>query len=372
MGAGFSRYAGLPLGSEIFQEVVAEAKEGVLYKNVLKPDLDRFRLLKKVSQGIEIEEGSVDAEEFIAFLDVEHFLRLKGSDVYSEEADRSQQLVKNLIAKILLARQSAIRPAQWGPYLDFTCRLQPGDFVLTFNYDTVLETALERVGKPYRLDPDRFDEVLPGGGIKTSEETDVVVLKLHGSIDWFDIDPWERQREYFSRFPRPIRDRHPVFGDPNSFNPKSIVVEPYFEDCQLRRIRRIQNLEGYLAKASLVIEAPLILAPSYQKLLSSSPLKELWWGMAEAGSLMETVAVVGFSLPVQDEYMVQAIYGILRNFQYYKTGDLIKKRPLRFVDWCPTEKETQRLQDRYRFVDWERAELDEAGFRPETIPFLFG
>jgi hypothetical protein len=127
-----------------------------------------------------------------------------------------------------------------------------------------------------------------------------------------------------------------------------------------------------LSTANLVIEAPLMLAPSRHKLLYSDPLKELWWGIDSGGSFMERVSIVGFSLPVHDQYAVQALYAIVRNFQHYDTDGLVAKAPLQFVDWCPTELEAQRLRERYRFVDWQRAELDGQGFRPEAVELLVG
>jgi len=243
--------------------------------------------------------------------------------------------------------------------------------VITFNYDTILEMSLERARVPYRLVPSRFDEVRLGYGTVKSPETEVVLLKPHGSIDWFDIAPWQHNREYFAQFPDPIPDRHPIFGRGDHFHPTPITHEPYFPDSQLRRIHRIRNVGDYFSRGDSVTVAPLILAPSYHKLLYADPLKELWWGMDSAGSLMDTMAIVGFSLPPHDQYAVQAIYAAVRNFQHYDTGDLIRKYPLRFVDFCQSPAEREKLMERYRFVDWHRAEMDEDGFRPDAVPFLF-
>lgn len=376
VGAGFSRHAGLPLGSELFDEVLTAARHtnvrgNNLYDNILKPDIDRFLHFNQRTGGACLAEQDVDAEEFISFLDLEHFLGLKGSDVYGEEGDRSQQLVKNLIAKILFMRQERMTADQWAPYTDFASRLRPLDVIITFNYDTILETSIEGAQIPYRLVPSRFDEVHTGYATVKTPETEVVVLKMHGSIDWFDTAPWQHSREYFAQLPRPIPDRHPIFGRPELFDPTPIIEEPYDPDSDLRRIRRISNLADYFRSANLVIEAPLMLAPSYQKLLYSDPLKGFWWGMHTMGSLMQSMAIIGYSLPRYDQYAVQAIYGMVRNFQHYNTGDLIRKTRLRFVDYCVSESERCRLMKRYRFVDWNRADIDESGFRPDAVSFLF-
>jgi hypothetical protein len=372
LGAGFSRYAGLPLGNEIFCLVLEEARKGGLYENILKRDIDRFRAFKDRTQGAQIQEPEVDVEEFLAFLDVEHFLRFNGSDVYADEGDRSQQVIKNLLAKILLSCQERMLPANWKPYEALAAQLKAGDWVITFNYDTLVESSLERMHVPYRLVPTRLAEVTPTGGTVAHPETEVVVAKVHGSIDWFDSGFWEKQRAHFANYPFHIPDRHPIFSRPELFDPRPIVHEPYFPESPLRRIRRVKNVASYLSTATLVIEAPLILAPSKHKLLYSDPLKELWWGINSGGSFMERVSIVGFSLPAHDQYAVQALYAIVRNFQQYDTDGLVVKAPLQMVDWCPTEAEAERLRERYRFVDWQRAELDGQGFRPEAVEFLVG
>ena len=380
LGAGFSRYAGLPLGNELASKVIEKSKEitfkdekGILYKNILSRDLQRFIDFKKDTQSIELSEEAVDLEEFVAFLDIEHFLGFKGSDIYSEEADRSQQIVKNLIALIILECQKCITEEQWQPYIEFASRLKAYDFVITFNYDTILEESLEKAGVPYRLVVDRYETVSAFGGTLKKDETEVSILKVHGSIDWFDIDPWNKSEEFWAAQPEPRpKNYHPIFSNPDIFKPTPIVGDPYPEDSELHRIYRVIHLEEYFTRTDYVLKAPLMLAPSHQKLLYSNPLKEFWYGMKDAGALSEILGIVGFSLPEHDQYAVQALYQIIENFQYVDPGDLFEKSPLRFIDWCPSEDELRRLKERYCFTDWEKAELEREGFGPGATNFLFG
>lgn len=351
--------------------MVTEARRSHLYENILKPDLERFCQYKEHTEGISVPEDRIDAEEFVAFLDVEHYLRFLGGEIYSTDGDRSQQLVKNLIAKDLLRCQEAMTTAQWSLYVEFASRLAPGDIVVTFNYDTVLEESLEKAGVAYRLCPSRYSDVRPGFCTIKDPDHEVAILKVHGSIDWFDLAPWEEAQEYLASFPYPIPDRHAIFKAPEIYQPTPLIDEPYPEEAGLRRVRRIQNLSKFLAEASLVIEAPLMLAPSHQKLLYVDPLKELWWGFAGVGATSKSLAVIGFSLPAHDQYAVQALYSVVRNFQHYDTGGIIKKAPLRVVDWCPTEEQRQQLRTRYRFIDWDRTSLIEGGFCSEAIDQLF-
>ena len=67
-------------------------------------------------------------------------------------------------------------------YRDFAKHLSPDDVVLTFNYDTLLEQSLESIGKSYTLTPEWW----LARGTPESGQEHVDLLKLHGSIDWYD------------------------------------------------------------------------------------------------------------------------------------------------------------------------------------------
>lgn len=379
LGAGFSRYAGLPLGNELASKVIEKSKEikfkdqkGILYENVLSGDIERFIDFKKDTQGITISEEEVDLEEFVSFLDIEHFLGFKGGNIYSEEADRSQQIVKNLIALIIWECQQDITEEQWQPYIDFASNLKPRDFVITFNYDTILEESLEKADVPYRLVLDQYENVSAFGGTLKKEEDEVVILKVHGSIDWFDVEPWHKSEAFWGAQPDPKpKNYHPIFSNTDIFKPTPIVGKPYPEDSQLHRIHKVVRLEEYFTRTDYVIKAPLMLAPSHQKLLYSNPLKDFWYGMKNAGALSERLGIIGFSLPEHDQYAVQALYQAIVNFQGVDPGGLLEKFPLRFVDFCPSEEAERILKIRYCFANWDTAQIKNDGFNLDAIKFIF-
>src|SRR5262249_50271589 len=70
-------------------------------------------------------------------------------------------------------------------YLDFAGQLTKTDRVLTLNYDLLLERALDAVAVPYRRFPTRFSEGYDTHAVVDPDQPDEVVInKLHGSIDW--------------------------------------------------------------------------------------------------------------------------------------------------------------------------------------------
>lgn len=185
LGAGFSVAAGLPLAEELWKEVYRRAVRMTGRAGQFRKDLDDYIEFKERAEGRQLQRDGVDFEEFLGFLDIEHYLGLRGSDTWSEDGNESQVIVKTLIGQILTERTPAPTSIP-SLYLRFAEKLQPWDRVITFNYDILLERACEHVGKPYRLAPMRYTSIIGNSGsIDPSCYGEVAILKMHGSLDWF-------------------------------------------------------------------------------------------------------------------------------------------------------------------------------------------
>ena len=120
-----------------------------------------------------------------------------------------------------------------------------------------------------------------------------------------------------------------------------------------------------------MLDTPLLVSPSYAKPLYLKPFADFWRDMRRIGSTTGTLAVVGYSLPPYDDYVRQALYAAVRNFQHYDTGGLIQKTNIRFVDYRPTEADREAYRAVYRFVDWDRADTCFTGFSHEAVDMIF-
>lgn len=105
LGAGFSKPAGLPLGDELLDDVVAEAKRTTAFDNILQPEIERYLLFIERTTGERHSLSEVGLEPFMSFLDVEHALGFEGSDRFSDDGSRAQLLIRFLIARVLWRRQ---------------------------------------------------------------------------------------------------------------------------------------------------------------------------------------------------------------------------------------------------------------------------
>lgn len=315
LGSGFSKPAGLPLGSELFGEVrkLIRHNHG---SNSVESDIKRYKEYVAATEGRKITDDSLDYEKFLGFLDTEHFLGFDGGDRLSDEGNASQLRVRRAIAEVLHRRTPKTPPAL---YRAFARKLNPSDWVLTFNYDTLLESALDAEGIPYRLYPHRFSKICWGRNEVDESKEEVVVLKLHGSIDWYDRTVYKRKMEVMETCPIRYEDKDLVFGKNRVVEPVQITDGPRSKDDYLAKIYRVPNLEPLLDsdmwKRRFWECCPLILPPSESKLFYSRPLRDLWNGIGKMVGFNLSICVVGYSLPTYDEYVRQAFYRMFLNYK---------------------------------------------------------
>ena len=371
LGAGFSAPAGLPTGTELWREVLRWGSR----EEVFTRDLRKYLQYKRKADGSDIPPEGVDFEDFLGFLDIEHHMELLGSDTWSNDGNKGQVLVKCLIGEILSERMPSAIPDL---YFGFAGRLQRTDIVLTFNYDVLLERSLRAVGVPFRLFPNRYSSWTGDSGVVDEwESREVVVLKLHGSIDWFD-------RAYYTKHER-LREKQGLTGPPPGFSIFSPVydygVQKLLEgeqppDDPLKSIYRIERIEALYDEHSLFLTPPCLLTPSTNKLVYSDRYRTFWRGMGGAGLFCLGLAVIGYSLPPHDSYARQILYGIVKNYEsrfVERECSILgwRQAPIVLVDRRQGAAQTEELMHRYRFVDSDRAVVILDGFSQASLDAIF-
>lgn len=96
--------------------------------------------------------------------------------------------------------------------------------------------------------------------------------------------------------------------------------------------------------------------------------------MAKAGYYNNSMSIIGFSLPEQDDYLCQILYTLVANYQRYNTkrDDLGRlKAPLTIVDYFGDADAEKRFRERYRFVDWSKTKLFSNGFHADSLDQMF-
>lgn len=371
LGAGFSRPAGLPLASELWEEVMARARQLDWAAEELEYELKEFERYRG-SRGDDLSVP-VDFEDFLSFLDFEHALGLKGSKSFSDEGNRLQLTLKWLIAQVIVERTP--EPSDLPDcYVQFAEALQPTDYVLTFNYDTVLEDSLDRIGKPYRLFTDRYEEI--DGFYATTDNSveEVVVIKLHGSVDWFDKARYDEQVES-----RRASGLDPVESPPVSivFNPSSpvstvpLLEGPQFDDDPLTSAHRVvSGLEWIYGRQPNLLVSPLMLAPSYAKVLYAARLKYFFWGLGRTGGYNMGIVVVGYSLPRHDDYARLILLRMFANYQQLSWEHEfagLRKKPVLLIDYRPSSVSEAYYRLAFSFSESDKTNYFLDGFGDEAV-----
>lgn len=372
LGAGFSQPAGLPLSTTLFTEVLncIESRYGLETK--LHKDLEDYIEYRKVCDGLDLRADEVNLEELMSFLDIEHFLRLRGSKTWSQEGNEAQLMIRKAIGDVIHKKTP---PADCLPdvYYQFAKNLSLHDIVITLNYDILLERALDYIGKPYRLFPHRFSQVGHSANTIDSDVKEIVILKLHGSVDWFDNRQFLESKAYLKESGTTKSRIHSVFDDPKRYDAEPIAQGPRSLDDPLLHIYRIKGVDEYYLN-DRDFNAPFILSPSHIKYIYAQPLLSFWEGIGRSGGANLGISIVGFSLPIHDEYIRIVLYQMISNYQQVWWGQSIlgvKKDKVRMVDFHSSKKDIAAYKSRYGFVDSSKTEYMFDGFNDESINFLF-
>lgn len=370
IGAGFSRSAGLPLGYELFEAVRKVNIEKYGTDNRLERDLKLFIEYLKKCEGRKENSQTVDYEEFLGFLDIEHFLGLRGSDTWSSDGNESQLMIKTAIARVLYERTPDEPPSE---YRYFARSLNAGDIIFTFNYDTLLEKALEAEDIPYRLFPNRFSEIHDQFSTIDTSVEEVTLLKLHGSIDWFARTTYDEITHAIQQTSPNHQPKNPVFGPDKIVTSEPLTSGPRPKNDPLTDVVKVEDISPLLERGFWECP-PLILSPSRTKILYFQPFKDFWYGLQESGGLNLSLGVIGYSLPSYDDYARQALYHVFQNYTGYEPDlELFghQKTKIRIIDYRPDSESEADLRARYRFADWSRTELRLDGFSKDSAEWLF-
>jgi hypothetical protein len=369
IGAGFSAKAGLPLGAELFREIRRDINASYGGDSKFEGDLADYLSYRKRCDGKTLVADDVDMEDFLSFLDIEHSLGLRGKGTWSVEGNEAQLMIRRSIGKILLARTPERLPEA---YKRFAEGLTAHDWVLTFNYDIILEQVMEEAGLPFRRFPDRNLKVGPLSVVPDNRD-ELVLLKMHGSLDWFDRSGYQERLDVANAYPKPHVPRHSIFGK-GAFIPCVPLVEgARSADDPLKNIYRITRPEWFYGE-EVTDCAPLILSPSHSKLLYIQPLSRFFRSLGTFGTQELGLGIVGYSLPQHDDYARQIIYRIAMNYQNklpdWVSTEGLGKTPVRILDFQRDEDGIARLKERYRFLDSSRTEIWADGLTVEAVDWF--
>jgi len=364
LGAGFSKPVGFPLGSELLEEVRLRVRQ------MFRRSGWDGAFEKEISEWKELYPGKMlNLESVLAYSHRKHFLRVIGSDEYFDHGSRSIVAARQAIQSILTERLSQKTPLL---FREFASQLTPYDVVLTFNYDTLLEQSMEEVSKPYSLTPEWWLDSNYGGSENQYIPRFVDIIKLHGSIDWYDRRDYHQKREYFSDLNAEVPDRDPLFGPNKSVPTESLSRDSVAEGLGtelLTHVFRVPNHCDYFPFAPAWEVVPFLLPPAYDKLLGSDPIRDLWQNMHRTLDSYSVIVMIGYSMPAYDGYAYEALGHLLLNYQAggARTNWDHRRVPLQIITSASSDAE---VLESIPFLIPEKTKIWTEGFNRECLKWI--
>ncbi len=199
LGAGFSKACGFPLGDQLAAGLLER------FQRQADGDEELGQLVKLVTDTHAWMHGcGVGIEELYTYLFViaerlrlrQHFCsvdRGAGATPWRVAEDIEKSVVPFLDEDLVCELLEHDNQVSLEPAIRFARCLRPGDAIVTFNYDTIVERACEEVGANWCYP---FDD-------KCDEK--IAVAKLHGSVDWIALERDEipRSKDFQLLFKKP-------------------------------------------------------------------------------------------------------------------------------------------------------------------------
>ena len=308
----------------------------------------------------------IDLERVLGYSHRKHYLRLFGSDEYYKHGSRSIVAARTAIQRILIqATPTDTRTLYWA----FAEQLCPNDVVLTFNYDTLLEQTLDDIGKPYTLTPEWWLKTDPVG----FEPKYVDLLKLHGSIDWYDRHYHDDAMRWHTEQGHYVPNRDPIFGPTPSVPSEPLSRGPteVFGSHILSQVFRVPNhtehfpIEGPGAWDVV----PFILPPAYDKLLGYDAILDLWENLHRTQDAFSSIIIIGYSFPSYDSYAYEALGRLLVDYQ--QAGDTTywehRRVPIQLVTLADSE---QQALESIPFLNPAKTRVWSQGFSTDSLNWV--
>jgi hypothetical protein len=331
MGAGASNDAGYPLGTELLREIdsyVCGSGRCFNRFDYSKEWPETCRWLE-VNENLLVREAyrTGNLESLFTTLDFIEQLRQQRLDAVArhitsrdekaaKQADGDWGALNDLTAKYYEARRIllwaleqfleykhqndrwASEASEWNYLHTFGCKLQPGDVLVTFNYDSTMERVLYKQGKWFPSDGYGFKVVFQRS--RHAEDrvefptSAIRILHLHGAIGWYRkpaIKDYSLLPEGGGAFPREALTPAPLETE--------IGLDPMF----------LENLGVPAVDASLPVrpgdERQIFIHPSFLKNYEyeggrNRVFVQLWNRAAEDLRMASEVFIIGYSLPDAD------------------------------------------------------------------------
>ncbi|MBP2158782.1 MULTISPECIES: hypothetical protein [Asticcacaulis] len=319
LGAGFSAGGGVPLTNTLLPKASEFFKweaEGL------------FERVADYANQVDVNlNGSPDAEDFARLCTHLEFVELRehaGGERWSSAGCREKVALKFFLSKAI-AQSTPYDQDIPQQYIKFAQALTSDDTVVTFNWDLLLERAINLVGKQYSYN---------------WEDGKIQITKLHGSINWINNEP----RSYGT--------------NRRNFEYVPIGLKTDMIDNEVYHSRLLEQKSNWWNVSPLLGEVrPLIVLPGFGKAYDVRTLSTLWYKIEFLNIHQGGVSIIGLNVS-QDDFIMESL------FRYLFRGIFSDDRSVRILN--PDQNAYSRFDS---FCDGLKLDFKCERFDSDTLTF---
>jgi hypothetical protein len=271
LGAGFSAAAGIPLTSPLLEKSMNKF-------SIECPGIySRVNGYAKESTGHykePIDYSKASFSEICTFLEYIELSEFGGGERWSNTGSRVKKALRFYLAKTIVEHTPSDDEIP-ELYIEFAKQLHDSDIVLSFNWDGLLELALNKISKKYTYN---------------FEEDDAIRLcKLHGSINW--------------RLGKP-NDLGTIV---DSLNWKSLNFTEGMMETEIYQTPMLLSFDNWMPFSPLREVDPFLVLPGFGKAYDVRYNAVLWYKPDFAFAFTHDVFIIGLSL-TQDDFFIRSFF----------------------------------------------------------------
>ena len=305
-GAGASASAGVPMMNDFMNKAIDLAEESgdVGFQESVKSVRKAREELRKI-----FSNSFLDLDNFESVYGAIEMSKILGSlgHFSGEDIQDFQLNIKKMISFVIeyssrfpLQKDSnglPFTPGSSDNYMILLDQLKKYGFLantvfITFNYDILLDVAIERVYSPSWVKVEAVNGTFDRGfknidyclNQNSSSEHEIKLLKLHGSINWGYCQSCGKCYELNQvNFVNPTVPRKLTLQDHTKLH--------FLPGCQKTKCPECEtNLE------------PMIVPPTFSKSNYHQQLSHVWKAASEAIKTAKHITIIGYSLPDSDSF----------------------------------------------------------------------
>ena len=305
LGAGFSAAAGVPLTASLLDKALkkfAAECPGIFSR------VDGYAKESTENVDLEVDYSKIDFSDLCTFLEYIELREYGGGERWKDAGSREKLALRFYLAKTI-AEHTPDAANLPDLYVEFAAQLHEHDIVISFNWDGLLEVALQKLGKPYTYN--------------FKEEGSIKLCKLHGSINW--------------RLDAPNNLGTPV----DTLGWESLGFTEGMLETEIYHTPSLLKYSTWSHYSPLGEVEPFLVLPGHGKAFDVRSNAVLWYKPEFAFATTHDIYIIGLSL-APDDFFIRSLF--LSNLPFINSYSGVTGRKVFIINPDPC------CEKNYRFV----------------------